>query len=221
MCAAQCAAELLFCALMLVNVRHTRASQNGDHMHGLIERKYPPGDLAIWFFICAELLVFGALFVTYAVVRSNNIELFNESQLILDRRLGLINTLVLITSSYFVVKAVTAISRGDNKNCVFWLNIDIVTGFIFVLIKSYEFYEKSAQGITLSSNTFYTYYIAMTFFHYMHVILGLVILGAVMFKARAGGYSAEDHIGVETGASYWHMVDLVWIVLFPLVYLVR
>ena len=120
-----------------------------------------------------------------------------------------------------MVKAVTAISRGDNKNCVFWLNIAIVTGFIFVLVKSYEFYEKSAQGITLSSNTFYTYYIAMTFFHYMHVILGLVILGAVMFKARAGGYSAEDHIGVETGASYWHMVDLVWIVLFPLVYLVR
>lgn len=190
-------------------------------MHDTINTKYPPGDLAIWFFIFAELLVFGVLFITYAVVRSQHIELFNASQLLLDRQLGLINTLVLISSSYFVVKAVNAISRGEQKNCVFWLMVSIVTGSVFVFIKTWEFYEKSLQGISLSTNTFYTYYIAMTFFHYMHVILGLIILGAVLLKARAGGYSEADHTGVETGASYWHMVDLVWIILFPLVYLMR
>lgn len=183
--------------------------------------KVLPGDFAIWMFIFAELLVFGVLFITYAVVRSNNIELFNESQLILDKELGLLNTLVLISSSYFVVLAVYAIQRNDSRRCVFWLNVGIATGFIFVLTKSYEFYEKTSQGISLSSNTFYTFYLSMTFFHYMHVILGLVILLAVMLKAKRGGYSAADHIGVETGASYWHMVDLVWIVLFPLVYLIR
>ena len=182
---------------------------------------YPPGDLAIWFFIFAELLVFGVLFITYAVVRSHNLELFNASQLSLHRGLGLINTLVLITGSYFVVRAVQAIQLNDSRRCVFWLQLAIGSGLIFVLLKSYEFYEKAAQGIGLSTNTFYTFYISMTFFHYMHVILGLVILAAVMLKARAGGYSADDHIGVETGASYWHMVDLVWIILFPLVYLVR
>ena len=186
-----------------------------------VKHHYPPGDLAIWLFIFAELLVFGVFFITYAVVRSNNIELFNDSQLILDRRLGMINTLVLITSSYFVVRAVNAVKQGDQKNCVFWLNVSMATGFVFIIIKTYEFYEKSVQGISLSTNTFYTYYISMTFFHYMHVILGLVILAAVMLKARRGGYSVENHIGVETGASYWHMVDLVWIILFPLVYLVR
>ncbi len=182
---------------------------------------YPPGDLAIWFFIFAELLVFGVLFITYAVVRSHNLELFNASQLSLHRGFGLINTLVLITGSYFVVRAVQAIQHNDSRRCVFWLQLAIGSGLIFVLLKSYEFYEKAAQGIGLSTNTFYTFYISMTFFHYMHVILGLVILAAVMLKAKAGGYSADDHIGVETGASYWHMVDLVWIILFPLVYLVR
>jgi len=183
--------------------------------------KVLPGDFAIWMFIFAELLVFGVFFITYAVVRSNNIELFNESQLILHKGLGLLNTLVLISSSYFVVLAVHAIQRNDSKRCVFWLNIGISTGFIFVLTKCYEFYEKGAQGINLSSNIFYTFYLSMTFFHFMHVILGLIILLAVMLKAKRGGYSAADHIGVETGASYWHMVDLVWIVLFPLVYLIR
>jgi nitric oxide reductase NorE protein len=182
---------------------------------------YPPGDLAIWFFIFAELLVFGVLFITYAVVRSHNLELFNASQLSLHRGFGLINTVVLITGSYFVVRAVQAIQHNDSRHCVFWLQLAIGSGLIFVLLKSYEFYEKAAQGIGLSTNTFYTFYISMTFFHYMHVILGLVILAAVMLKARAGGYSADDHVGVETGASYWHMVDLVWIILFPLVYLVR
>ena len=186
-----------------------------------IQQKALPGDFAIWMFIFAELLVFGVFFLTYAVVRSNNIELFNESQLLLDRTAGLINTIVLITSSYFVVRAVHAIQKGRQAPCIFWLNMSIATGMIFIFIKIFEFYTKFGEGINLSTNTFYTYYLSMTFFHFMHVILGLVILAAIVFKARRGGYSAEDHVGVETGASYWHMVDLVWIVLFPLVYLMR
>lgn len=180
-----------------------------------------PGDFAIWLFIYAELLVFGVFFISYAVVRSQNVELFNESQLLLDSRLGLLNTLVLITSSYFVVRALHAIQNNNQTRCVVWLNWAIVSGMIFVVVKVVEFYNKAAEGINLSTNTFYMYYLSMTFFHFMHVILGLVILTAVMLKARKGGYSAEDHVGVETGASYWHMVDLVWIILFPLVYLMR
>lgn len=180
-----------------------------------------PGDLAVWIFIYAELLVFGAFFITYIITRSNNIELFNESQLILDKNLGMINTLVLLTSSFFVVKSLLAIKRDEQSKTVFWLVAAIVTGFIFVIIKSFEFYTKNNEGINLSTNAFYTLYLSMTMFHYMHVLLGLVILSAVMLKARKGGYSSNDYAGIETGASYWHMVDLVWIVLFPLVYLLR
>ena len=181
----------------------------------------PPGDLAIWFFIFAELLAFGVFFVAYAFARAHNVELFNESQQHLNRTSGAINTLVLITSSYFMVRAVAAIKQGLSNLCTQWIAAAIGLGFVFLAIKMVEFHEIFSAGISLSTNTFYMFYLSLTIFHFMHVILGMVILAAVMLKAKSGGYSAENHTGVETGASYWHMVDLLWIILFPLVYVIR
>jgi nitric oxide reductase NorE protein len=181
----------------------------------------PPGDLAIWVFIFAELLAFGVFFVAYAFARANNVELFNESQQHLNRTSGAINTLVLITSSYFMVRAVAAIKQGLSNSCARWIASAIGLGFVFLAIKIAEFNATFAAGISLSTNTFYMFYLSLTIFHFMHVILGMVILAAVMVKALRAGYSAENHIGVETGASYWHMVDLLWIILFPLVYVIR
>lgn len=181
----------------------------------------PPGDLAIWFFIFAELLAFGVFFVAYAFARAHNVELFNESQQHLNRESGAINTLVLITSSYFMVRAVAAIKQDLSRQCSRWIGAAIGLGFVFLAIKIAEFNEKFSAGISLSTNTFYMFYLSLTIFHFMHVILGMVILAAVMLKARRGGYSTADHTGVETGASYWHMVDLLWIILFPLVYVIR
>lgn len=183
--------------------------------------QYPPGDFAIWIFIYAELLVFGIFFLSYAFARSQNVELFNESQLNLNRISGAINTLILITSSYFVVRAVAAIRENKSLLCVRWLLAAIVLASAFIGIKLFEFISIYSEGISLSTNDFYMFYLSMTFFHFMHVIMGMVILIAVMRKAKQGGYSNEDHTGVETGASYWHMVDLVWIILFPLVYVMR
>ena len=102
-----------------------------------------------------------------------------------------------------------------------WTVPTAVLGGIFLVIKVFEFHAKYSAGINLSTNTFYMFYLSMTFFHFMHVIMGMVILIAIMLKAGRGGYSAQEHTGVETGASYWHMVDLVWIILFPLVYVIR
>lgn len=184
-------------------------------------RQYPPGDFAIWIFIYAELLVFGIFFLSYAFARSKNVELFNESQLNLSRISGAINTLILITSSYFVVRAVTAIRENKSLLCARWLLAAVVLASAFIGIKLYEFIDKYSEGISLSTNTFYMFYLSMTFFHFLHVIMGMVILIAVMLKAKQGGYSSEEYTGVETGASYWHMVDLVWIILFPLVYVMR
>jgi nitric oxide reductase NorE protein len=181
----------------------------------------PPGDLAIWFFIFAELLAFGIFFVAYAFARAHNIALFDESQQHLNRTSGAINTLVLITSSYFLVRAVASIKQGYALECQRWIAAAIGFGGIFLVVKLFEFQDKFSHGITLSTNTFYMFYLSLTLFHFMHVILGMVILSAVLLKARAGGYSAENHTGVETGASYWHMVDLLWIILFPLVYVIH
>ncbi len=185
------------------------------------EPRLLPGDFAIWFFIFAELLVFGIAFISYAMARVQNVEMFNLFQLTLNRELGAANTLLLITASYFVVRAIHAIRLDDVKGCISWLYASLGCGAGFLLLKSLEYYDKFSHGINLSTNTFYMFYLSLTMFHFLHVILGMIILFAIAIKAQRRGYSAQNHIGVETGASYWHMVDLVWVILFPLVYIIR
>jgi len=185
------------------------------------DREGPPGDLAIWVFILAELLVFGVFFIVYAVVRSHNLDLFNAMQETLDRDAGALNTVLLITSSWLVARAVAAIKSGRRAASADFLAGAMLCGIGFLVVKVFEYQSKFVLGINLTTNTFYMFYLSLTFFHFMHVILGLIILAAVWLKLRQGGYSVDDHHGMETGASYWHMVDLVWIILFPLIYVMR
>lgn len=185
------------------------------------EPRLLPGDLAIWFFIFAELLVFAIFFIVYSVQRLQNIELFNKYQDTLNKEVGAINTLLLITASYFIVRAVQEIQKNNIDSCVSWLYRTLIMGGGFLMLKSYEFYTKFSVGIGLNTNDFYFFYISLTFFHFLHVILGMIIISAVLIMAKRGKYSANEHTGIETAASYWHMVDLVWIVLFPLVYIIR
>ncbi len=185
------------------------------------EAKLLPGDFAIWLFIFMELLVFGIFFIVYAYMRQQNVMMFNQYQLTLDREIGFVNTLLLITSSYFVVQAVHAVKLNRIKPTINWLYAALAGGAGFLMLKSVEYYEKFSEGINLSTNTFYMFYLSLTMFHFLHVVLGMIILAAVVYKAKAGAYSSDSSTGVETGASYWHMVDLVWIILFPLVYIMR
>jgi len=186
---------------------------------------YPPGDFAIWIVIYIELITFGLFFIGYAFSRRLDVETFNTSQLLLDQRAGFINTLVLITSSYFVVKAVTIIKQRnlqeDFQNASRWILSAIGLGGIFLIIKLIEFSDKYAQGINLSTNTFFMFYFILTIFHFLHVILGMIILFNLYQNTKSKKYTITEHQGLETGASYWHMVDLLWIVLFPLVYIIR
>ncbi len=184
-------------------------------------RRDPPGDLAIWIFILAELLAFAVLFVLYGVARARHVALFNEMQLTLDRNAGALNTVLLITGSWCVARAVAAIKADAQAASARWLVAGMLAGLAFLGVKVGEYGAKFDAGINLDTNLFYMFYLSLTFFHFMHVVLGLVILAFIWQKTRRGGYSAADCHGMESGASYWHMVDLVWIVLFPLVYVVR
>jgi len=180
-----------------------------------------PGDLAIWIFIWAELLVFAIFFAAYAIVRAKHVELFNALQPTLDRNAGALNTVLLITASWCVARAVAAIKADRQALSARLLAFGILAGSGFVVVKIIEYSAKFSEGINLTTNVFYMFYLSLTFFHFMHVLLGMIILMAVWRKTRQGGYSAADHHGMETGASYWHMVDLVWMILFPLVYVMR
>lgn len=180
-----------------------------------------PGDLAVWIFIFAELLVFGVLFLAYALARRSHIELFNSEQALLDRQGGFINTLVLISSSYCVACAGAAIRVNRVRACIAWLCGAWTLGAMFLALKTMEFRHDAEIGMQLSRNLFNMFYLSLTFFHFMHVVMAMVIVSVVIFNTQQGRYSAHTHTGIETASSYWHMVDLVWIILFVLVYVLH
>ncbi len=186
------------------------------------EHSHPPGDLAIWFFMLAELLAFAVFFSAYAFARANQVELFDTMQRNLDRNSGALNTLFLITASWCVARAVHAVTHTNASRVASrWLLGGIACGAGFLVVKLFEYAHVFGAGISLSTNTFYMFYISLTFFHFMHVVLGMVILVVLWRQTAAGHYGPGRANGLESGAAYWHMVDLVWIVLFPLVYVMR
>jgi len=193
-----------------------------------LKRSYPPGDFAIWIVIYIELLTFGLFFIGYAFSRRLNVQMFNESQLFLNKTAGFIDTLILITSSYFIVKAIQRIQNSNENDLRIssavaskWLLGTMVFGGVFLVNKLLEFSDVFAQGFSLNSNTFFMFYLLLTMFHFMHVLLGTVIIFSIRQKTKLHGYTSDDYSGMETGAVYWHLVDLLWIVLFALIYILR
>ena len=188
---------------------------------GPTQTKHLPGDLAIWFFIMAEMVAFAVFFSAYAFTRTRHVEMFNLYQQTLDRNAGALNTILLITGSWFVVMAVKAAHRDEQKAISRNILLGFLCGGAFLVVKVFEYSSKFGAGISMSTNTFYMFYISLTFFHFMHVILGMVILAILWFQSRQGAYGSHHLNGLESGAAYWHMVDLLWIILFPLVYVMH
>lgn len=179
------------------------------------------GDLAVWLIILAELLAFGILFLSYAFARTFDVAQFNASQRTLDLTSGAINTALLITGSWCVVRAVQAVKLDASAAGTRWLLAALACGSGFVVIKVLEFSAKAQAGIDLSTNTFYMFYLLLTGFHFFHVLAAMVFLTILLVKTHARHYGQHNHHALETGAAFWHMVDLLWIVLFPLVYVMR
>ncbi|PKO90577.1 MAG: cytochrome-c oxidase [Betaproteobacteria bacterium HGW-Betaproteobacteria-12] len=183
--------------------------------------RHLPGDRDVWIFIMAELMTFSAFFIAYMFYRNGDVELFNRGQATLDRNLGVLNTLLLILSSWGVVRAIAAARTNRRRQIVSYLGVAIGLALAFMVVKYFEYAAKFAVGITLTSNDFYMFYFCLTMIHLAHVVGGTVILSVLLRNARAGKYHAGNLRGLETGASFWHMVDLLWIFLFPLFYLLR
>ena len=184
-------------------------------------RSAPPGDLAVWFFILAELMVFGVFFLAYAFARLHELELFAAMQQTLDRDAGALNTVLLVTSSWCVARALAAAGADRHRSGARWLLAALACGAGFLLVKGFEYADKFAAGVNLSSNTFYMFYLSLTFFHFMHVVLGMVVLAVLWHGVHTRRYGRHNLSGLESGAAYWHMVDLVWLVLFPLIYVLH
>ena len=182
-------------------------------------REHLPGDPSVWVFVIGELFIFAAYFAAYMFDRGKHHELFLESQQLLSQGIGVINTLVLLTSSLFVALSVQATRTSDVAAASRWLALGGGCGAGFVLTKSFEWVAKLRSGVTISTNAFFMHYYMMTSVHFFHVLLGLVIL-AILWRELHGATAPRARL-IESGASYWHAVDMLWIVIFVLLYLMR
>ena len=186
-----------------------------------MKSKYIPGDQGVFLFVLADMSMFGLFFSSFVYERLKNVSLFNSSQEALDSNLGAINTLVLLTSSWFVVLAVQAIKRDKISCAPKFLLLAFFCGGVFVAIKFYEYGAKFKAGISMLTNDFYMFYFVLTGIHFIHVIAGMIVLIIIWRNAGKGQYKSTSRRGLESGATYWHMVDLLWIMIFPLLYLMR
>lgn len=184
-------------------------------------RRALPGDLAMWFFILAELTVFALLILAFAVTQLLNPELFRESRAALDSSIGLALTLSLLTAGLFAALAVEQVRQARPQRGAALLLASLATACIYVVLKLNEFAHLAGLGLGMEHNTFFTLYWILTGFHFLHVLLGMVILGWLAGLCRRRVYTAGDCAGLESGVLYWHMVDMVWVLLFPLVYLIN
>lgn len=179
----------------------------------------PPGGVLIWFIIFMETITFIAGVYFYFVSRQDNLSMFMDSQKKLNLTYAILNTLSLVTSGYFVAMALNYLKNSQRDKSRLFLLTGIVFGFCFIFIKMFEYSEKLSHGYNTSFNTFFTFYWFLTFFHYMHVVVATIILIVLYFKLKK--QEEGEVFALEVGASLWHMCDLIWIILFPTLFLIR
>lgn len=180
--------------------------------------RHLPGDLAMWFFILAELSVFAILILAFAVTQAIKPQMFSESRLLLNTSTGLAMTLSLLTAGLLAALAQEQVRRSRPRHGAVFLLMALLAASVYVVLKLTEYRHLLASGLGIEHNTFFTLYWILTGFHFLHVLLGMVILGWLAERCRRGLYDASKRSGFESGVLYWHMVDLIWVMLFPLVY---
>lgn len=176
------------------------------------------GKFAIWLFLATEVMFFTGLIGAYVILRAGT-ESWPNPEERLNVPITAFNTFVLITSSWLMVKALFAGHKGDRKGILFWLGLTILGGSAFVGIQVYEYVELFHNGSLPNVDIFWSTFYIMTGFHGSHVIVGVIWLICAWFKALRGGYTATNNVGLELAGLYWHFVDLVWVLLFTIVYL--
>ena len=180
-----------------------------------------PGDDGVWMFLTADVLLFGLFFFVFTKCRVANPLLYEESRRHLDPAIGLVNTLILLTSSWFMVLAVEAARSGDRDRVERNLKSAMLVGACFAVTKVIEYGLKIRAGITVTTNEFFAYYYGFTAIHFVHFLIGMAVLAVCLSKARREAIDARYVVWIESGGCYWHMVDMLWIVLFPMLYLLR
>jgi cytochrome c oxidase subunit 3 len=189
--------------------------------------------LGLWVFLASEVMFFGGLFAVYIIYRYLFQQAFAEASRHLDIVLGSTNTAVLLTSSFTMALAVNSIQRGKKRLLVILLLVTIALGLVFLGIKGLEYVHKINENLfpgamfvyegsqPLQARVFFSLYFGMTGLHAVHMIIGILVMGLLAFLAWRGRFSNESYMPVELAGLYWHFVDIVWIFLFPMLYLIH
>ena len=197
-----------------------------------LEQQHEAGRLGMWAFLVTEVLFFGGLFTGYAVYRTLHGEAFAEASHHLSVLLGGINTVILICSSLTMALAVHAAQMGRSRSIAAWLVATLLLGAAFVGIKGVEYAQKFEDGLIPGASfrwsgehpgeaeLFYSFYFAMTGLHAFHMLVGFGLILWLIASALRNRFSSEHYAPVEVVGLYWHFVDIVWIFLFPLLYLI-
>jgi cytochrome c oxidase subunit 3 len=211
---------------------HSAAAHVAHHFDDA-EQQHGAASLGMWVFLVTEVMLFGGMFTAYVVYRSLFPDAFGHASSHLDVRLGTINTAVLICSSLTMAMAVHAAQIGaDRRRIIAWLVATLLLGTAFLGIKAYEYAHKIHQGLApgpaftyegadaRQAELFFSIYFAMTGTHAFHMIIGAGVLTWLIVQARRGRFGPAYFTPVELGGLYWHFVDIAWIFLFPLLYLI-
>lgn len=178
-----------------------------------------PGDLAMWIFILAELAAFTLFILAFSIAQLLKPEMFTLGRAQLDSSTGFAMTAGLLSSGFLAALAVERARKNKARQGSLLLIAAIASGMVYVVLKISEYSHLAGLGFDLEYNTFFTLYWLTTAFHFLHVLLGLTVLSFLSWRCWKNVYNAQEHAGMESGVMYWHMVDLVWVIIFPLVYL--
>jgi cytochrome c oxidase subunit 3 len=182
------------------------------------ETRRIPGNKGIWAGITCEFVEFAVLFAVYFVSRAHFSEDFHEGAQRLSVVFGTLITLLMITSSYFIACSVNAIRNGRQRSALRWLVAGLLVALGYPVVKYLEIRWNLAHDINGGSGIFFTVYYYLTFNHLVHAVWGILGIFWVLARLLFQGYSAEDYSGLEALASYWHATDIIWLIIFPLFY---
>jgi nitric oxide reductase NorE protein len=181
--------------------------------------KFVPGQPDMWFFVLFETLLFTGYFSVYLVSRTQNHDLYLQSQGDLDLRFGVFNTIALLLSSWAIARCVQASREGAYRSALTNAFLTISFGLVFLISKVLEWIKEIQLGNTFTSDEFFQHYFFLTSIHCIHVLIGFVVLGVVVYQLWTPARRSRQL--VETGATYWHTVDFLWVLIFALLYVVR
>jgi len=181
--------------------------------------KFVPGQPDMWMFVLFESLLFTGYFSVYLVSRTQNEELYLRSQAALDLRIGVFNTIALLLSSWAIARCVKASREGAYRPALINASLTILFGVVFLVSKVLEWVKEIHMGNTFTSNEFFQHYFFLTSIHCIHVLIGFIVLGVVVYQLWSSVRRSQQL--VETCATYWHTVDFLWVLIFALLYVVR